>query len=190
MLYKTICVLLSGKLGSGKSTLAAQLLEEFTILKYNTIITSFATPIKIIARDFIGWKGEKDEKGRKLLQLLGTEVGREYSEDCWVDWVFNKYLPKQINYPFDIIIIDDWRFPNEASYVYNLGLYDTFKIRIIRNLDTSKKEYFHTSEISLPDNLPGYYDLIYFNKYSIDNMRLDAKNIVNIILSEYEKEKK
>ncbi len=62
----------------------------------------------------MGWDGKKDEKGRKLLQILGTECGREcLGEDIWI-----KHWKKKIDATLsNYIIADDIRYPNEAQYI-------------------------------------------------------------------------
>ena len=39
--------------------------------------------VKAVAK-FMGWNGEKDTKGRKLLQGIGN-LGREYDNDAWIE---------------------------------------------------------------------------------------------------------
>ena len=66
-----------GPAGSGKTTMAKGLIG--ALLNHDDAthtILPFAKPVKDVARN-MGWNGEKDEKGRRLLQLLGTECGRE-----------------------------------------------------------------------------------------------------------------
>jgi hypothetical protein len=114
---KTACIMISGKMGSGKSLSAKYLMDMLGELHLTGAVTPLALPIKIIATKYLGWDGKKDEKGRKLLQTLGTEVGREYNSNCWVSYLVDQYVPSLEFYPLDFIIVDDWRFPNEYDYV-------------------------------------------------------------------------
>jgi len=114
---------ITGVLTAGKSTTARALkflLEPF----WNVHILSFAYDVKRIAKEF-GWDGQKDEKGRKLLQLIGTEVGREYLSDIWIRYLILRGQQQlDINTKHkNIIIIDDLRFINEAEWIkeYNGG---------------------------------------------------------------------
>ena len=79
----------SGVMGSGK-TLAADSLAALLQHTGHTCQTfAFADELKRIARTEFGWDGEKDAKGRKLLQVLGTEAGRVYNSDIWVEKTAN-----------------------------------------------------------------------------------------------------
>jgi hypothetical protein len=82
-------------------------------------ILSFADPVKQIALTAFNWDGVKDEKGRRLLQVIGTECGRAYDYDIWVKKMkeqIDKYAPI-----YSIIAIDDCRFDNESQLVRGLG---------------------------------------------------------------------
>lgn len=97
-LNKTIGI--TGLAGAGK-TYAATWFK----LRTGGEIWSFAAEIKRIAAT-MGWNGEKDTRGRKLLQDLGS-IGREYDRQCWVSRM-----------PTDrAVIIDDVRYINEAAAI-------------------------------------------------------------------------
>lgn len=168
MYNKTLVILLAGKAGSGKSFAASYLTELFKSTGKNTTRDAFAKGIKDIARKYIGWDGTKDEKGRKLLQTLGTEVGREYNPDCWVEYLIH-HLENTPGYPYDVIIIDDWRFPNEYEYFVDNPLYTVVKVLVLgdKNKISSmpKGTEKHASEVSLPTKL-SYYDYTLYNTFS------------------------
>jgi hypothetical protein len=110
-LSKTIGI--TGFAGAGKSYSA-----NWFKLRTGGEIWSYAAEIKSIAKA-IGWNGEKDARGRKLLQDLGS-IGREYDRQCWVDLM-----------PTDRpLIIDDLRYINEAAAIRSAG--GGIIIRIIR----------------------------------------------------------
>jgi len=101
-----------GGSGSGKTTIADGLVKATR----STMILPFAQPLKDFARLF-GWNGIKDTKGRRLLQLLGTECGRECIDpDLWV-----KKWQEVVKDTAQVIIADDIRFQNEADAVAALG---------------------------------------------------------------------
>ena len=121
---------ITGRAGSGKTTFANLLAKHFdehlrkieprreTVSHY-TVVLPMAFPLKDIAYK-MGWNGNKDAKGRRLLQLLGTECGREcIDEDTWVNkWLLDiNSLPKSLR----IVIADDLRFDNEAKTVVKFG---------------------------------------------------------------------
>lgn len=123
---------IGGNMKCGKTTAAdmmADMLNQYLPEHYDfnhVQRRSWATRLKEVAMD-MGWDGEKDERGRRLLQHLGTEVGREYDRDLWV-----KHLVKAINAgPGLITIIDDCRFPNEVEWVNRFGI----SVRIQRPIE-------------------------------------------------------
>jgi len=106
--------------------------------------------------DVFHWNGSKDEKGRRLLQLIGTEVAREcIDEDFWVNEWVNTCEKEGIFSNYDYIIIDDMRFDNEAKMVreyngvvvmvegekYNLGSNSTHASE--RGVDISLVDYYY-----------------------------------------------
>lgn len=95
---------LYGKAGAGKTTIAHAVT--------NSVI-AFAKPIKYIAERCFGWDGKKDERGRRLLQVLGTEAGREYNPNIWIDYTITAYKLSSSN----LVVIDDVRFQNEADAI-------------------------------------------------------------------------
>jgi hypothetical protein len=134
---------LTGPIAAGKSALAAALVATLA----DTLpveIRPFATPVKQAALD-LGWNGEKDAKGRRLLQLLGTDIGRDLIDpDIWL----NKWLDSAIEYPASIIA-DDVRFPNEAQTIRDLG--GTI-VQVLRP-DAPTLIHPHPSEAGLPASL-------------------------------------
>jgi hypothetical protein len=188
-LYKTVCVMVAGKMGAGKTTFSDMLLAELNKSGWRSGKFALATPIKNIALS-MGWDGKKDEKGRKLLQVLGTEGGRAYNENCWVSLLIDKYIPNQPKYPFDVIIIDDWRFPNERTYIENNLLYDVVPIRIVGR-EASDSNNNHASEISLPNgDYTGYYTKIIGNSGDIYTLQKSAIEFANYLKNTYDKGEK
>ena len=151
---KTMVVLVSGRIGSGKSTLASYMNEYFVAEGYNSKIFNFAYPLKLIAKKVFGWDGEKDEKGRAFLQDLGTGAVRKFNPDYWVEST-QMVIENDRKYPLDVIIIDDWRFLNEADVLEKDPINIVYKLRVACE---NEKVDEHESENSLPeDNSTGYY---------------------------------
>ena len=74
-------VSLSGKAGSGKDTIAIALQAAVpNVYRHGW----FAASLKEAASVYYGWDGSKDQKGRRFLQLLGTDVGRLFDKDVWL----------------------------------------------------------------------------------------------------------
>lgn len=107
----------AGRKGHGKD-FCGQIIKE----GLSASRVSFADPIKEIAGNLFFWDGKKDKKGRKFLQLLGTEVGRCYNDDIWVD----KALEKMKKH--DIVVNTDLRFNHEACKLRQLD----HKVVVIR----------------------------------------------------------
>ena len=123
---------LSGYARSGKDTVA-----DLLCLNYGYSRHAFADQIRrvlyrlnpIIGSTFKGesvhlseemmlnnWDYIKDNSDvRRLMQIIGTEIGREmFGQDVWVDMAF-----KQLEH--EDIVFTDVRFPNEADKIRNTG---------------------------------------------------------------------
>lgn len=116
-----IIIAVHGPMGSGKTTITNMLKEKFTNQLKEVVVLPFAKPLKDAAKA-LGWNGEKDAKGRRLLQLLGTECGRKCIDDnLWVNkW---RHVVDSIEHEFDVVICDDLRFLNEHTAVKSYSLY-------------------------------------------------------------------
>jgi hypothetical protein len=146
---KVQLILIAGKKRHGKTTVSDYLFHEL-VNKFPTLPIqqeALASPIKINAMEFYGWDGQKDEKGRKLLQEIG-DAGRNYDEDIFCKFLENKCL-SGLFIP-NVVIIDDWRYPNERDYFVKSFMYDITTIRIERNLLDDSATASHKSENSLP----------------------------------------
>lgn len=106
-------IAIHGKMRSGKTTAA-----KYLYINLSSIVRPFAKPIKDLAYH-IGWDGKKGKKGRRLLQLLGTEVGREcISDSIWVD----KWQESLADTGSNVTVIcDDLRFQNEYEHLNELS---------------------------------------------------------------------
>lgn len=123
---------LSGPAQAGKTTTALYLARE-----HNFQRTAFANLLRrtaIVMYPWLDWmlrQSEYDKRKeivdpklgitpRKVLQLLGTEVGRNIWPDTWVDGVRREIESAQ-DANFDGLAIEDVRFPNEVEMVQELG---------------------------------------------------------------------
>jgi hypothetical protein len=157
-------VLIGGKGRVGKSTSANYLFEALN--KYHLLLigkSGLADPIKINAVEFYHWDGKKDEKGRKLLQEIG-DAGRNYNEDIFCELLEDRELSNI--FPNNFVLIDDWRYPNEAEYFKNKYLYEVTTIRIERNSELPGTTGQHRSENSLPIS-------------EVENLVYNSNNIYN-----------
>lgn len=192
---KNIVVLISGKQGSGKTTLSENLFIRF-ITMHSLVDVSrlkFADPLydihtqihEVMARygeNFTGVDG-------KLLQLLGTEWGRNHiRKSLWVD-VARRRIQKIIAMDdfirkYRVMIIDDSRFPDELTAFDDLCT--TIKVRLEADEPTRKKRALkwrdnttHPSEIAL-DVYKNWDIIIRSDEYSADEIcEITMEAIVN-----------
>lgn len=106
-------VAIHGLAGSGKSTVASYLARKIPL----AIVIPLALPVKNLAAS-MGWRGQKDEKGRKLLQMLGTELVKDLIDPMhWMKlWTYSAHANREAK----IIICDDLRFPDEMAFFKKL----------------------------------------------------------------------
>ena len=153
-------ILFSGKAEHGKTT-AAELLKNILEAEgQSVVITRYAYYLKDLAKRYCNWDGQKDAAGRRLLQVLGTDiirqklnkpnfhVGRicediEICQDC-----------------VDYVLIDDTRFENEIYYPKAMFGDKVVAIRVIRTTPDfhshlSEEQLNHRSETAL-DSFKGF----------------------------------
>ena len=159
---------LSGKAGSGKDTMA-----DFLVTRYGFEKASFAYALKSLCVN-LGWNGQKDEAGRKLLQDLGT-VLRTYDKDFWLRPVVS-YIAKN---PHKHIVITDVRHINEAQAVKNIG---GKLIRIDReNAYSMGILQQHESELALDKYTE--FDKVIYNDGGFDELFSSAIEFVHPFMS-------
>jgi hypothetical protein len=150
-------IAISGKSQHGKDTTAQYLETVLQSMGEKVLITHYADTLKYICRQFFGWNGEKDEKGRSILQYVGTDIVREQEPDFWVSFIVKilNLFPNE----WDYVLIPDCRFPNEIEILKNSG-FDVTHLRVVRDNFVSpltEKQRQHPSETALDDVAPDYY---------------------------------
>lgn len=160
---------IAGPLGSGKSTLGNYLFERLSKIHSDSLNLPFAKKVKDIAYS-MGWNGEKDEKGRRLLQLIGTEAGRQcISETIWAEhWLGVVQL---VNPRF--VVVDDLRFENEISFLEQLDRVVIIKIKGRNEIEVTSET--HASEIGIDDKL---VNEIYFNNRRLEHIEAFADHLI------------
>ena len=188
MLSKTLAILVAGKAGVGKTT-SADCIKEYLVDRYGLsgIISPIAAGVKLVARRGFGWDGNKDIKGRLLLQEVG-KAGRNYNQDLWIKSSLS-YFYSSSPIIRDFVIFDDWRFPNELDYLSRDAGLSVLAIRI----ESSEREilrglpaYDDVSETSLPSvefsdkrlsykfwlmKQPSFYKIVVNNNSSLKSLR-------------------
>jgi hypothetical protein len=162
-------ILVGGKAGEGKTTFANYCIEYLESVGKSAVIVPFAKGVKDTAR-FMGWNGEKDDKGRRLLQLVGF-AGREYNEDIWAEMALDTINREWLE--VDYIFIDDWRFPNEERFMREY-VDPVMTVRIKRpkkdHILLGTELYNDTSETSLDHYKKEDYDKIIMNFGDLDDL--------------------
>lgn len=161
---KVCCI--SAKAQHGKDTTAGILKEYLETKGQRVLIIHFADLLKYICKQFFGWDGNKDEKGRTLLQYIGTDVVSKKNPAYWADFIVN--FLKMFKEEWDFILIPDCRYPIEIATLERD--FDTTVLRVERpNFDNglTLAQKNHPSEVDM-DNYP--FDLIIYNDKGIDEL--------------------
>lgn len=176
----TTFILISGKAQHGKDTSARFFEEYLTSYGKKVVIAHYADLLKYICKMFFEWNGEKDEKGRTLLQQVGTDCIRKNDPDYWVRFIVD--FVSMFPFQWDYVIIPDTRFPNEVDYVRRSG-FNTKHVRILRpapfdnGLTSEQKK--HPSEVALDNSKP---EFMISNDGDLDGLKekigIICKNIV------------
>lgn len=152
---------LIGLAGSGKDTAAAIICKR---LKHKQL--SFATKLKYICLT-LGWDGQKDTRGRKLLQNIGMTF-REYNPNTWITEVDNN-LDSSMHHVFA-----DVRFANEAEYIKNQ--LNGVIIRVVRPSLEITETHQHVSEAG-QDQIDVDYNVL--NDGSFDDLETALMLVIN-----------
>jgi hypothetical protein len=186
-------IAICGKAGSGKDYIASHYIIPYIkdILKGTFIQLSFADQLKVnvMTKYDISYKDLyeiKTQETRKLLQLEGTELGRNvHGQDIWINY-YNNWIKVLKNRGMDYIITCDVRFQNEFRYlkskncvIIKLVAPERHHNRILKesngNMDIYNQFKNHISECDL-DNIPdNQFDAVINNDPGcVQNKLLDA----------------
>lgn len=179
---------LSGYARSGKDTVADYLVEQHgfkkiafakllkdSIYTLNPIVSSVPHSYDTVIRyqdvvDRIGLDKAKEQypEVRRLLQIFGTEVGRELlGQNIWVDTAMNLVKNSEDNWVFT-----DVRFSNEFEAIKSAGG-NVWRVE----RDSVKPVNAHVSETALDDYL---FDYTFYNNQTIK----DLQESVNLALTD------
>ena len=159
---------ISGKAQHGKDTFAELLYQELTDKGYKVLVTHYADLLKFICKSLFNWDGQKDEKGRHILQYVGTDIVRKERPNYWVEFVID--MIDLFGENWDYVIIPDTRFPNEIDKLKE-HYQKVEHIRVVRPNFTStltEEQLKHPSEIALDNVLP---DITIFNSGTMEELR-------------------
>lgn len=124
----------TGRKGAGKDTLAAAIKSELDRDGFDVVSLQFAGPIKAFCREVFGWSQEHTDGGlkeivdprwgitpRRAMQTLGTEWGRGLHPNLWVESMRTRVSTLTDDLGWDVAIITDVRFDNEAEMIREMG---------------------------------------------------------------------
>jgi thymidylate kinase len=183
-------IMVSGKQGSGKSTLVTELAAYFTKLQMPIRVVRFAGAIyemhdacrSILKKYKIGGQYDYSKKDGPLLQLLGTEWGRNtIYKGIWVDCVRNLISDISKYAPETVFLIEDLRFKDEFTMCDS-----ALKIRLECDREIRKQRCSmwrdnetHQSETDLDDWLDRFDLVLDSGKFNADQI---LKMSVNCIM--------
>lgn len=146
-------IMISGKAESGKDFVCDVMRHELEQQHKTVLVARFADYLKFMCRQYFGWDGNKDERGRTLLQHIGTGLFRQYDENYFANRIVE--LLKVCNI-WDYVIIPDLRFESELHTIH--ANFDAVAIRVNRDgyfNKLTKEQREDISETEL-DNHPGF----------------------------------
>ncbi len=164
---------INGLLQSGKDTVANYLVENYgfkkysladpvrdSVLKLNPYIDAACTRLIDIVEEF-GWDKAKVlyPEVRRLLQVFGTQVGRQtFGDGIWLQKAKQYILS---NPPEVHIVIPDIRFNNEAEFIH------AFFGQVIKIERPGIKQMNHVSEAGIN---PGLVDYVFCNCGTLEDL--------------------
>ena len=171
---KVICI--SGKAQNGKDTTAKILEEQLTADGNKVLIAHFGDLVKYVCKTFFGWDGKTDERGRTILQYVGTDKIRAKSPDYWVNFIVS--ILDIFCDTWDYVLLPDCRFPNEYEIFEHHNM-DAILLRVIRPNFTSPltaEQQKHPSETAL-DDYP--YDATIINGGTLEDLKDAVEKFVS-----------
>lgn len=170
--------LICGKARHGKTTTGDFMREYYESKNIKVANTLIALYLKTYAQNFFGWDGKPETKPRELLQQLGTEIIRQKlgKELFFIERTIEDI--EILKHFFNVIIIDDIRFPLEINKIKE-HYSKVYVLNIIRpefESDLSGKQLQHATETAL-DNYDGY-DFTIINDGDLEELQ---NKIVKII---------
>jgi len=171
-------ILISGHAQNGKDTIASLLENELTASGRKVLVAHYADLLKYICKTLFNWNGQKDEKGRRLLQYVGTDVIREKRPSYWVDFIAD--MLDLFGDNWDYVLIPDTRFPNEVERI--VEKFDSIHIRVVRENFVSPltpEQQMHPSETALDNCDP---DVLIYNDGSIQELKETIHYLISEVL--------
>lgn len=146
-------VLLSGKAESGKSTVANYIKQQLESQGKKVCIMRFAQYIKMYLKEYFQWDGvTKTPEIREMMQKLGTEkIREELRKPLFHCSRISEDIEILSDY-FDVFILDDTRFLDEAYYLMAAFPRKVITVRIHRldhESQLTPEQRLHRSETEM-----------------------------------------
>lgn len=171
-----ICIL-AGKARHGKNASAAFVHEYCEQNNLKHIDLAYSNYIKDYAKKISNWDGSDETKPRELLQQLGTNIIRQNLGD---NFFINRMIDdlRVYAYFFDVITIDDARFPKEIDLI-KAQFKKVYGVHVLRpHFDNglTKEQQAHPTETAL-DHYTNYdYEII--NDGSLADLKLKVEEVM------------
>ena len=169
---------ISAKAQHGKDTAAEFLKEYLESLGNKVLITHYADLVKFVCKNYFGWDGQKDEKGRSLLQYIGTDKVGAKNPAFWVDFILS--ILKIFEDEWDYVLIPDCRYPIEVIRMKEN--FSTYLLRVERpgfDNDLSYEQKQHSSETYMDDY---HFDAVVYNDADLNSFREKLKQFTEKVL--------
>lgn len=173
---KVCCI--SAKAQHGKDTAAGLLKEHLEFLGQKVLITHYADLVKFVCTNYFGWDGKKDEKGRTLLQYIGTDKVGAKDPAYWVNFIVS--ILEIFEDEWDYVLIPDCRYPVEVTRMAEN--FNTTVLRVERpgfENGLTDKQKQHRSETSM-DNYK--FDAVIYNDAGLEEFRNKLIDFANLYL--------
>ena len=169
--------LISGKARHGKDTTGNFLQEAYEEKGYKVCRSQISKYLKVYAKDYFGWDGTEENKPRKLLQELGTDIIREKLNKprFFIDRTIEDI--EILGNFFDVMIITDIRLPLEINAIKD-NVKDVVSVNIERiNFESplTVSEQKHKIENAMEDFKDYDYQI---TNDTLDKLKLSAYEIV------------
>ena len=164
-------VMVTGKAGSGKDTFF-KLAKRYYAYTHVTIRDfAFADKVKEVAYA-CGWDGNKDDKGRKLLQDVGA-IGRAYNKNVWINYILKdiKNLDRGIT-----PIITDLRFSNEYTVIRDTLKEPIYVVKIVGRQSDLGNNANDVSEAGLTEEELGTKFITIDNSGTMEEFEANVNN--------------
>lgn len=186
---------ITGKMGSGKDYILTNYI--LPILKnknLSNVQISFADQVKVNAMvkgnfSFEDVYVNKTQESRKMLQIQGTEQGRDaFGQDIWIKY-FDAWVKVHKSRGIQVFLNGDTRFKNELFYIKENG---GFLIKVVapkRNekrllleskgkIDVLNSIKSHSSECDLDDLSNSLFNLVIYND---PENKINSDELVNAL---------